>query len=497
MRALYDRLSEYGRSDYYGFHMPGHKRRLNMLGTEPAYAIDITEIDGFDDLHHADGILKDAQERAAKVYHGEETHFLINGSSVGILSAVAGVTRRGDTVLVARNCHKSVYHAIEMNGLNPVYLAPGFHASVQMNTEVSANDVRAALEENPKIRAVVVVSPTYEGVVSDVEAISEAAHEKGIPVIVDEAHGAHFGFHPYFPENSNMKGADIVIHSLHKTLPSLTQTALLHMNGGLVRREKVRRYLHMLQSSSPSYVLMASIDSCIGMLETQREELFMPYAKNLKWLRAKLSGLERLELIRAERHDPSKLVISAGSTGLTGRRLYQVLREKYHLQMEMAAGEYVLAMTSVGDTPDGFRRLARALEEIDREGLPEPLPHMPDGAARKADSREGMGRRSENRFRNIPCLPAPDVVYNSSEIEGMMEHFRESGEGRVEACLWRDSVGAVSVEYAYLYPPGIPLIVPGERVSQEAVDVLQWYYKMGFSIEGMKRDSYIEVLAHG
>ena len=200
MRTLYDRLAEYGNSDYYGFHMPGHKRRINMLGEMPAYAIDITEIDGFDDLHHADGILKDAQERAAKVYHGEETHFLINGSSVGILSAIAGVTRRGDTVLVARNCHKSVYHAIEMNGLNPVYLTPGFHASMRMNMEVSAEDVRIALEKNTNIRAVVIVSPTYEGVVSDVAAISKAVHEKGIPLIVDEAHGAHFGFHPYFPK---------------------------------------------------------------------------------------------------------------------------------------------------------------------------------------------------------------------------------------------------------------------------------------------------------
>ena len=178
MGCLYNRLREYSRSDYYGFHMPGHKRQLNMLGSEPAYAIDITEIEGFDDLHHAEGLLKSAQERAAKVYHGEETHFLINGSSVGILSAVAGVTKRGDTVLVARNCHKSVYHAIEMNGLNPVYLAPGFHASMQMNTEVFAEDVKAALKANPKIRAVVIVSPTYEGVISDVEAIVGAAHEK-------------------------------------------------------------------------------------------------------------------------------------------------------------------------------------------------------------------------------------------------------------------------------------------------------------------------------
>ena len=475
MRTLYDRLAEYGNSDYYGFHMPGHKRRINMLGEMPAYAIDITEIDGFDDLHHADGILKDAQERAAKVYHGEETHFLINGSSVGILSAIAGVTRRGDTVLVARNCHKSVYHAIEMNGLNPVYLTPGFHASMRMNMEVSAEDVRIALEKNTNIRAVVNVSPTYEGVVSDVAAISKAVHEKGIPLIVDEAHGAHFGFHPYFPKNSNEKEADIVIHSLHKTLPSLTQTALLHMNGSLIGREKVRRYLHMLQSSSPSYVLMASIDSCMDLLERRREELFDPYAKELSRLREELSGLERLELVETKRYDPSKLVIAAGTTGITGRQMYQILRERYHIQMEMAAGGYVLGMTSVGDAPEGFRRLSCALREIDG-GIKAP---------------ESLWVRT-----NIPCLPKPDVVYNSSEIQEMLEQSCNSLAGRTQYRPWRDCVGYVSAEYAYLYPPGIPLIVPGERVSQEAADVLQWYYEMGFSIEGMKRDSYIEVLEH-
>ena len=478
MGCLYNRLREYSRSDYYGFHMPGHKRQLNMLGSEPAYSIDITEIEGFDDLHHAEGLLKSAQERAAKVYHGEETHFLINGSSVGILSAVAGVTKRGDTVLVARNCHKSVYHAIEMNGLNPVYLAPGFHASMQMNTEVFAEDVKAALRANPKIRAVVIVSPTYEGVISDVEAIVGAAHEKGIPVIVDEAHGAHFGFHSYFPENSNKKGADIVIHSLHKTLPSLTQTALLHINGNLVRREKVRRFIHMLQSSSPSYILMASMDSCIEMLENRRQELFEPYVRSLQALREELQALKGLKLVWTDRCDPSKLVISGEDVGLTGKMLYRILLEKYHLQMEMAAGKYVLAMTTVGDTQEGFRRLSCALSEIDEEN-------------------RRRGRESLQKTGNIPCLPAPDVVYNSSEIEEMLEHFHETGVNRVKARLWRDSVGYVSVEYAYLYPPGIPLIVPGERVSQEAADMLQWYYEMGFSIEGLKRDSYIEVLAHG
>ena len=165
MGTLYERLKNYGESDHYGFHMPGHKRQTGIPGMEKLYQIDITEIEGFDDLHHPRGILKEAQERAARVFQAEETHFLINGSTVGILSALAGVTRRGDTVLVARNCHKSVYHAIYMKELKPVYLYPGFDQETGLNTQISPEDVRRALEADPTIRAVVIVSPTYEGIV--------------------------------------------------------------------------------------------------------------------------------------------------------------------------------------------------------------------------------------------------------------------------------------------------------------------------------------------
>lgn len=261
-----------------------------------------------------------------------------------------------------------------------------------------------------------------------------------------------------------------MIHSLHKTLPSLTQTALLHMNGGLVRREKVRRYLHMLQSSSPSYVLMASIDSCVDLLENQREELFDPYTERLEKLRTRLAGLRRLRLEETACYDRSKLVVSAGDTGLTGRELYRVLSDRYHLQLEMAAGTYVLAMTSVGDTNEGMERLLTALEEI--------------------DGMTGTAQNSGLKY-DIPCLPRPDVVYNSFDIEEMKKSWQTA------VLPWQDSVGRVAAEYAYLYPPGKPLIVPGERVSQEAADVLQWYYEMGFSVEGIKREGCIEVLMHG
>lgn len=452
--------------------MPGHKRNKKSGMPDLPYGLDITEIEGFDDLHHARGIIRDAQERAADLYGAQETHFLINGSTAGILSAIAGVTRRGDTILVARNCHKSVYHAIYMNELNPVYLYPGLHSEIQLNTEVSAEDVRLALGENPKIRAVVIVSPTYDGVVSDVEAIARAAHERGIPLIVDEAHGAHFGFHPYFPENANAKGADIVIHSLHKTLPSLTQTALLHMNGTLVDRSRVRRYLHMLQTSSPSYILMAGIDACISLVREQGGTLFEDYVGMLRETRGRLRGLKNLRLVETEHYDCSKIVVSGHLAGISGSALAERLLESYHLQMEMAVGRYVLAMTSIGDTQEGFGRLTEALLEVDEEfASPQIYP-------------------GERPVSSPQTLPRAQVVCRSWEADDVPE-------GERAYRFLSDSVGLTALEYAYLYPPGCPVIVPGERVTQEAADMLQWYQRLGFTIEGTRRNGQIEVWIHG
>lgn len=470
MDTLYDRLKAYGESDYYGFHMPGHKRNRKFAERGLPCQWDITEIEGFDDLHHAEGILKDAQERAAEVYRAEETHFLVNGSTVGLLSAILGVTEREDTILVARNCHKSVYHAIDMNELRPVYLYPEFDSQAGLNTKVSVDDVEKALVENPKIRAVVIVSPTYDGVVSDVKAIAETVHKRGIPLIVDEAHGAHFGFHPYFPENANVQGADIVIHSLHKTLPSLTQTALLHMNGTLVNREAVREYLHMLQSSSPSYIFMASIDSCVNLLKQEREALFEPYVNRLKALRKSLKKLRRLQLVETESYDRSKIVIAAGAIGISGKELQKRLLLDYHLQMEMAAGNYVLAMTSVGDTEEGFGRLEQALFELD-QSLEEKV-------------------SEEIKIK----LPKTELVYTTAQMKRMKK--MQKGEA-VSVLPWKESIGFISMEYAYLYPPGTPMIVPGERITKEITDALRQYERLGFSIEGLHTEGCIEVWNNG
>lgn len=467
MASLYDKLIEYNKSDYYGFHMPGHKRNEKMFGTRLPYGIDITEIDGFDDLHHAETLIKDQEERAARLYKAEETHFLVNGSTVGILSAILGVTNRGDKILVARNCHKSVYNAMELNGLRPIYIYPEYEKDLQINGEVSGEKIEILLNENPDVKAVMIVSPTYDGVLSDVEKIAQIVHKRGIPLIVDEAHGAHFGFHPYFPENSNVKGADIVIHSVHKTLPSLTQTALIHINGEIVDREKVRKYLHMLQSSSPSYILMASIDRCMELLESEGDTLFELYAQRIDVLRTELQGLKHLEILQTEQFDRSKFLISVKKTGITSKKLADILLHTYHLQMEMTGGTYVLAMTALGDTKEGFERLKRALFEIDQSLSDE--------------------KQEDQLPVELPKLP---LVCTNEEIE-------RKKCGNEELILWKASIGRISTEYAYVYPPGIPLIVPGEQITQEAIQVLALYAELGFSVEGIKVENYIGVLKNG
>lgn len=470
MEFLYEKLKAYGASDYYGFHMPGHKRNRNLMQNHLPYDIDITEIDGFDDLHHAEEILKEAQERAAKLYHAEETHFLINGSTVGILSAILGNVEPGGRILVARNCHKSVYHAMEMQQLIPVYVYPKFDAQQGINGAICVETVAEKLEEYPDIQAVMIVSPTYDGVVSDVATLAEVVHRKGIPLIVDEAHGAHFGFHPYFPKNANVCGADVVIHSLHKTMPAPTQTALLHMNGSLVNRQEVRRYLHMLQTSSPSYILMAGIDECIRLMLEQGEILFAEYVKRLKAVRERLGGLKHLKILETDTFDCSKILISVKDCEMTAKEMEKLLLQKYHLQMEMTAGSYIVAMTALGDTDEGMRRLTEALLKID----------------------EQMVQRSSDLHGDSFSLKPAQAVYTCSQMRQILRK-----NPKIKRFRWKECVGYISTEYVYLYPPGIPILVPGERVSVDIVEQLMRYEELHFSVQGTANANELEVWIDG
>jgi len=451
MSELFEKLREYADSDYLPMHMPGHKRRTGDLGNP--FFIDITEIGGFDNLHHAEGILLEAQKRAARLYGSEETHYLINGSTAGILSAISGCTSFGGTILLARNSHKSAYHAALLKGLHVEYIYPQSMEKLGINGMISPKDVESSLQKNPNIQAVVITSPTYDGVVSDVEQIAKIVHGYGIPLIVDEAHGAHFPFSRHFPRDSVSCKADVVIHSLHKTMPSLTQTALIHLNGRIADRESIQKYLTIYQSSSPSYVLMASLDECVGWTDSHREE-FEFFWEQLQLLREGLRTMKHLRLLDVAGMDESKVLVSVQGTGWTGHELDQCLRERYHIELEMACSTYVCAITSVSDTKESLQRLLKAFLEIDA----------------------GLLEQPEKGCKNKDTIIPARQIYT----------IQQAAERPKESCALSEAVGRVSGDFVTLYPPGIPILAPGELVSREIADRIGQYLKEDFEVHGIE-----------
>ena len=458
---LYTRLIEYSKGRAYPFHMPGHKRhKLSMM--DP-YRFDLTEIDGFDNLHDAEGILKQEEERAADLYGSSETHMMINGSTGGILAAIAGVTKRGSRVLVARNCHTSVYHGIELNGLRPVYIWPEMDPSLGIYRGLSRREVEEKLDQYPDICAVFLTSPTYEGVLSDVRGICEAVHARGIPCVIDEAHGAHLRWISF--DDAVSCGADVVIQSLHKTMPALTQTALMHVNGSLVDRERIRRMLSIYQTSSPSYVLMASVSLCLTWLEERGREEFDLYSKRIQSLRQRLMNMKHLCLYEPQdAFDWGKFVIGTVGSSMSGRELYDRLRDVYGLQMEMVSSEYVLAMTTVGDTEEGFERLAQALEAIDDEIC----------AKKKCLITENI------------CIPERQMEIDEAVHMPVAMIPLSQAEGRILG------------DYLYLYPPGIPLLVPGEVLQTDQIKQIEYFVHWGLDVHGgyVKENGNVKVILH-
>ncbi len=485
---LLERLKRYKESDIYPFHMPGHKRCKNEFTNEflNPYEIDITEIEGFDNLHHPEGILKDSMEWAAEVYGADKTYYLINGSSSGILSAICSTSPLNGKIIISRNCHKSVYHGVILNYLKTEYIYPQIIDELWINGGISVNDVEKILENNSDANAVLIVSPSYDGIVSDICGIAEIVHKKGIPLIVDEAHGAHFSFDKrekkrFFPRSALDCGADIVIQSLHKTLPSFTQTAVMHVRKGYINLEKLEWYLQIYQSSSPSYVLMAGIEKCIFEMEKKGMRYCKRFEKEICQMRKSLSKMKCLHLLDkviigyfgVYDIDCSKIVVSCRNTIISGEFLGKLLREKYHLEMEMCGVDYVVAITSFFDSQEGLYRLTKAFLEID-----EMLFQKNFGETEKTNI-DTINTRLvwENKIPEV-CMP-----------------LAKARETKCKKVRINNCEGKISGEFIYLYPPGIPIIVPGERINQEIINQILQYKKLGLSIQGMedKTSEYLMV----
>ena len=465
MGKLEEKLEKYFNENYLPMHMPGHKRNIKLLGEKLPYKIDITEIEGFDDLHHPEGIIKEIEEKAKKIYKSKKSFILVNGSTCGILAGIRSVVNYGDKVLVARNSHKSVYNAIEVNCLNPIYVLPKID-KYGINKNVEANDIEKILKKNKDIKLVIITSPTYEGVLSDIKAIVNIAHKYKVPVLVDEAHGAHLKF----MENSNFEalncGADIVIQSLHKTLPALTGTAILHIKGDLVKEEDVRRELSIFETSSPSYILISSIDECLDLIERNGKKLFLDYQENLKYFYNEAKTLKKLKVLGNELlnnnnkknieeiekslYDFGKIVVITKNTNITGKELSDILRKDYKIEVEMASTYYIIAMTSFCDNKESFERLLNALKEIDLK----------------------LKKTVEDNSASYEIqLPKKEMTINEAlnSKKFMLENYK-------------NLEGKISKEYIFAYPPGIPIITPGEILDKNTINIIESYIKSNIEL---------------
>lgn len=482
LSGLFEELKKNRDSGIYPYHMPGHKRQPWGELSKELCGMDITEIDGFDNLHQPEGMLFRLEQAAAKLYGAEESFYLVNGSTSGVLCALSAALTRGGHVLMARNCHKSAYHGAYLRNLKITYLYPSLYQNLEFFDQVEPMQVKSALEAEPDIQAVLLVSPTYEGRIQNIRAIADIVHEKRIPLIVDEAHGAHLGFGGVSPENSCHAGADLVIHSIHKTLPALTQAALLHVNGNLIDRQMLRRFLRIYQTSSPSYLLMASIDNALRFVEQEGDEAFGRFARLYGEMVERLKTCKYLRIIPWDRQyqDIGKLVISVAEAGISGRELYDILLREYGLQLEMACASYVLAMFTVNDGLEGYERMTEALLEIDSQ------------LADKAGSVSLLWRSDTSKTQAAssiweqPSNPPSDIIPLS-----------KAWDMDTEEVLLEESTGRYAGDFVNLYPPGVPVLVPGERFTKQLCQEVKSWLDAGLMVQGVRHQDdkiFVKVL---
>lgn len=449
---LFDALLEYHNNDTIPFHVPGHKRGQGMVSKFKDFvgnnvlSIDVTVFHQVDSLHKPTGVIKEAQELAADAYNADYTFFSIHGTSGAIQAMVMSVVNHGEKIIIPRNVHKSVTAGIILSGANPVYMQPEIDTKVGLALNVTPETVRKTLEQNSDAKAVLIINPTYYGVSTDIAEIAKIVHEYNIPLIVDEAHGPHLHFSSKLPISAMDAGADICAQSTHKILGSMTQSSLLHVKKGLVDVNRVKTIMSLLQTTSPSYVLLASLDCARMQMATKGEELIDDAIKLAKYARERINkinglycfGEEVLEKKGAYGFDPTKITITSKDIGLSGHELEDILAEKYFIQPELSDLYNILCVFSFGDTKEKVDKLITALEEISAE-----------------QSKRQIVKSEVLDIPNIPeSVLTPREAFNSMTISIPLA----------------DSVGLISAEFLMAYPPGIPILCPGEIITQEIVD---------------------------
>lgn len=443
-------LKSYKEKNMAVFHMPGHKQNKGLIEEleyirENLYDFDITEIEGSDNLHSPEGIIKEGMELLAKSMKSKKSYYLVNGSTCGVYSMMLGLFNRGDKVIIQRNCHKSVYSALELGDLTAEYIYPKVIDNFGILSGIDYNDLKKIVEKNNDAKGLVITSPSYFGTCSDIEKISKLCKKNDILLLVDEAHGAHFSFSKMLPSSAISLGADVSVTSFHKTLPSLTQTAVLNVSKNLSDKQiaKIEEKMKIFQTTSPSYLFLASMDMARYIMDKDGERLIGNLVNMINDLKESLKDIKQIRFleendINEERIDSTRIVIN---TPVDGEKLSDILREKYQIQIEMSYSNNIVLIGSPLDSKEVYDRLKVALREIFSSFKDN------DTTANK-----------KIKLYNIP----PIVKLTQREID-----FEETIDINLEA-----SEGTICAETIVPYPPGVPIILPGEEISRELIDFI-------------------------
>ena len=454
------------------FCIPGHRFAngvpdgLKKRFGEGVFRYDLTEANGLDDLHAPSGAIEEAQHLAAQLYKADRTWFLVNGTTCGNEALMLAAAHEKEEVIVARNAHKSVISGLALSGAKPVWIVPETDKDFGFSTAVAPEDLKKTLEEHPEAKAVFIVSPTYYGVCSDIKELARICHEHDMPLIVDEAHGAHLYFSGSFPKGALELGADAVVMSTHKTLSSMTQSSMLHLKSGRIDADRIDAALKMTMSSSPSYVLMTSLDLARAQMAEIGYEILRDALELSMEMRSRLNDIDGIEVFGGTDHesllhsriDPSRVVFSGRRLGLSGYELSDILFERYSVALEMSDAFCCVAVVTGANSKDGIGRLASALHEIAAE------------RRRKSGSFLHPGKFNDR------------ICFNNYTIPEMKMTPREAFFSRYETVRCSDALGRISAQSVSPYPPGIPVVNPGEVIDANVQAAIEYCRKNGVKV---------------
>ncbi|WP_017327968.1 aminotransferase class I/II-fold pyridoxal phosphate-dependent enzyme [Synechococcus sp. PCC 7336] len=472
---LFEAIRSYAALPKAAFHTPGHKQGrgtpaelLEFLG-ENVFRADLTELPEVDNLHDPDGVIREAQELAASAYGADRSWFLVNGSTCGVETLMMAVCDPGDVVLLPRNCHKSAIAGVMLSGAIPAYIEPDYDRDLGIAHGLTPAAVEAAIQRYPSAKGVLAVSPTYYGVASDLEAIAAVVRAHNLPFLVDEAWGPHFAFHPELPISALEAGADLVVQSTHKVLAGMTQASLLHVRGDRIDRNRVRNILQLLQSTSPNYVLMMSLDVARRQMALQGEALLEETLRLADEARARLNRVEGIQCFGTERlgstpgfhHlDRTRLTVTVSDLGLFGFEADDWVNRHCNVQPEMSTLHNVVFIVSIGNTQQDIDRLVASFEALSR------------------DRRETAATvELSDRMQRLACIQLPQLP--PQRLSPRAAFFSP-----IHRLPLQEAIGKVCAEIISPYPPGIPILVPGEEVTSEAVEYLLLVHQAGGFING-------------